>query len=301
MEGTIFNIQRYSLDDGPGMRTTVFLKGCPLKCLWCSNPESQDPAPMVSYRYTSCKKCGACMKSCPQKAIMMDEDGVHIDRAACDRCGTCVEVCMYEAMRWSGERVSVEKVMKTVLRDKLYYQTSGGGVTCSGGEILMQPDFVAEIFQRCHAEGIHTNADTCGYGTEEAVRKVMAHADLCYFDLKQLDPARHQAYTGVRNEVILKNLAIVLEMGVKTVIRVPLIPEHNADEESLRALAAYVQSLGPGVEQVCFLPYHSYGSNKYRMLDRVYPLESLRKLTQEEEDRAISILKAYNLACKVSK
>ncbi len=301
MEGTIFNIQRYSIQDGPGMRTTVFVKGCPLKCLWCSNPESQEPEPVISNRYTACKRCGKCVEICPQNAVELTEEGVSIRRPLCDKCGKCVDACFYDAMHWTGEVVTVDKVMKTVLRDKLYYETSGGGVTCSGGEILFQPDFVAEIFRRCRAEGIHTNADTCGFGTEEAVRKVMAEADLCYYDLKHMDPEKHREYTGVDNARILRNLELTLSLGVKVVIRVPLIPEHNADEENIRALASYVKGLGEGVDSVCFLPYHSYGANKYRMIGWHYPLEGLRKLTEEEIGRAVEIVGSFGLRASVSK
>ncbi len=301
MEGTIFNIQRYSIQDGPGMRTTVFVKGCPLKCLWCSNPESQEQEPVISNRYTACKKCGKCVQVCPRSAVELTEEGVSIDRSKCDGCGSCVDACFYDAMHWTGEVVTVDKVMKTVLRDKMYYETSGGGVTCSGGEILSQPDFVAEIFRRCREEGIHTNADTCGWGTEEAVRKVMAEADLCYYDLKHMDPEKHRTYTGVDNARILRNLELTLSLGVKTVIRVPLIPEHNADDENIRALAAYVKGLGEGVDSVCFLPYHSYGENKYRMIGRTYPLEGLRKLTEEELRRAVEIVEGFGLRATVSK
>ncbi len=301
MKGTIFNIQRYSIQDGPGMRTTVFVKGCPLRCLWCSNPESQSPEPVISNRYTACKRCGKCVSVCPQQAVELTEEGVRVLREKCVGCGACVEGCFYDAMHWTGEEVSVDQVMKTILRDKLYYETSGGGVTCSGGEILTQADFVAEIFRRCRAQGIHTNADTCGYGTEEAVRTVMAEADLCYYDLKHMDTEKHRAYTGVGNEEILRNLELTLSLGVRTVIRVPLIPEHNADEAHLRTLAAYVKGLGEGVESICFLPYHSYGANKYRMIDRVYPLEGLRKLTEEEIARAVEIAEGFGLKASVSK
>jgi len=300
MEGTIFNIQRYSLDDGPGMRTTVFVKGCPLKCLWCSNPESQDPHPIVSNRYTACKSCGKCVSSCPNGAITMSDDGVEIDREKCVGCGACVDACFYDAMHWTGEVITVDKVMKTILRDKLYYENSGGGVTCSGGEILMQPEFVAEIFRRCHEEGIHTNADTCGFGTEEAVRTVMEYADLCYFDIKHMDPEKHREYTGVSNEIILRNLRLVLSLGVKTVIRVPLIPEHNADEENLHALGRFVSTLGEKVDHVCFLPYHVFGENKYKMIGWTYPLHDLRKLTEEEKKAAMDIVGSYGVKCRMS-
>ncbi len=301
MEGTIFNIQRYSLDDGPGLRTTIFIKGCPLKCPWCSNPESQDPRPMVAYRYTSCKACGNCVRVCPQKAISLDGGGVHIDRSSCDRCGACVRGCVYEALRWSGESKTVEQLMKIVKRDKIYYQTSGGGVTCSGGEILGQPDFVAEIFRQCRAEGIHTCADTSGFGSEEAMRKIMEHTDLVYFDIKHMDASKHEEYTGVKNDAILRNLSVALEAGIPVVIRVPLIPEHNCGEENLRATEEYARSLGHGVDHVSLLPYHNYGANKYRMIDRSYPLEGLRRLSPEEENRAKEIMESYGLKCALSK
>ncbi len=300
-QGVIFNIQRYSLDDGPGMRTTVFLKGCPLSCLWCSNPESQDGAPMVSYRYTSCKACGSCAKACPKAAITLGSDGIHIDRALCDRCGACIKACVPQALRWSGELKTTEEIMKTVRRDKVYYQTSGGGVSCSGGEILAQADFVSEIFRLCREEGIHTCADTCGFGSQEAMRKVLKYSDLVYFDLKHMDSKKHFEYTGVGNEVIKQNLSLTLETGVPVVIRVPLIPEHNTDEENLRALAGVVKSLGGGGDHVSLLPYHNYGSNKYRMIDRSYPLEGLRRLTPEEEQSIKELIEACGLTCKISK
>ncbi len=160
MEGIVFNIQRYSIDDGPGVRTTVFFKGCPLSCLWCSNPESQNPQPEVTYRYTSCKRCGTCVEACPLGIITLEEDGVHIDRKACDKCYKCVEACVPEALRVSGDRMTVDEVFKVVGRDRDFYKVSGGGCTASGGEILMQADFVAELFRRCREESIHTCADT---------------------------------------------------------------------------------------------------------------------------------------------
>ncbi|MDR0838977.1 MAG: glycyl-radical enzyme activating protein, partial [Oscillospiraceae bacterium] len=151
--GTVFNIQRYSIDDGPGIRTTVFLKGCPLRCPWCSNPESQSAAPQLSYRYTSCKKCGRCAAACPNGAITLTEDGIVIDREKCVVCGTCVEACGDDALSIKGEEMTVAQVWKVIRRDAVYYETSGGGVTCSGGEILAQPEFVAEIFKKCREEG----------------------------------------------------------------------------------------------------------------------------------------------------
>jgi pyruvate formate lyase activating enzyme len=198
MEGTIFNIQRYSLDDGPGLRTTIFIKGCPLKCPWCSNPESQDPRPMVAYRYTSCKACGNCVRVCPQKAISLDGGGVHIDRSSCDRCGACVRGCVYEALRWSGESKTVEQLMKIVKRDKIYYQTSGGASPApaarfSGSRTLWR--------RSSGSAGRRAYIPAPTPAASEARRpcaKIMEHTDLVYFDIKHMDASKHEEYTGVK-------------------------------------------------------------------------------------------------------
>jgi len=300
MEGIVFNIQRYSIDDGPGVRTTVFLKGCPLKCLWCSNPESQSPQPELSYRYTACKRCGTCVRVCPNHAISLDESGVRIDRSLCRVCGTCVKECAAQALKISGQKMTVDEVMKVVKKDMDYYEASGGGITCSGGEILCQPDFVAELFRRCRELNIHTNADTSGFGPAEAMEKILSFSDLVFYDLKHMDPAAHKKLTGVSNEIILGNLAMAVEKGVPVVIRVPLIPEYNNSDENLRALAETVSRIAPNAP-VEFLPYHRYGANKYPMVGMRYQLEDLRTLTEEETNRAKEIVESYGLKCEVAK
>jgi len=300
MEGIVFNIQRYSIDDGPGVRTTVFLKGCPLTCLWCSNPESQNPMPEIIYRYTSCKKCGTCVKVCPEHAITLDEDGVHIDRKACTKCGKCVEACLHQALQMSGKKMTVDEVLNIVKRDMDYYEASGGGVTASGGEILVQADFVAELFRRCQELNIHTCADTSGYGSQEAMEKILEYSNLVYFDLKHMDPEEHKKLCGQSNELILRNLALVVAKGVPVVIRVPLIPGYNNSEENLRALAKTVVDITKDAP-VNLLPYHRYGANKYRMLDLKYQLEGVKEPTKEELEKAKSIIESYGLKCQISK
>jgi pyruvate formate lyase activating enzyme len=300
IEGIVFNIQRYSIDDGPGLRTTVFLKGCPLTCLWCSNPESQNPSPEVTYRYTSCKQCGTCVKVCPVQAVTLDEDGVHIDRKACTKCGECVNNCVPKALQMSGKKMTVDEVFKIVKKDADYYEASGGGVTCSGGEILMQPEFVAELFKRSREAGYHTCADTSGFGDPAAMEKILECADLVYFDLKHLDPAAHKKYTGVSNDLILKNLELVVKKGVPVVIRVPLIPGYNNSDENLKALAKTVSELAQSAP-VNILPYHRYGANKYRMIDMTYQLDNVPELTQDELDHARSIIESFGLKCDISK
>ncbi|SHI21684.1 pyruvate formate lyase activating enzyme [Sporobacter termitidis DSM 10068] len=298
--GIVFNIQRYSIDDGPGVRTTVFLKGCPLSCLWCSNPESQRGLPEITYRYTSCKRCGTCVQVCPAGAVTLDGGGVHIDRDACTLCEECVHHCVPEALKVSGKKMTVDEVFKVVKRDADYYEASGGGVTASGGEILAQADFVAALFRRCREAGYHTNADTCGFGDPAALCKILEYSDLVFFDLKHLDPAKHREYCGQSNELILDNLARVVKKGVPMVIRVPLIPGYNNSEDNLRALAETVKAAA-GDAPVNLLPYHRYGANKYRMVDMTYRLEDVPELTQEELNKAKAIIDSYGLACEISK
>jgi pyruvate formate lyase activating enzyme len=298
--GTVFNIQRYSVDDGPGIRSTVFLKGCPLRCPWCSNPESQSPYPQLSYRYTSCKRCGTCAEVCPHGALTLTDDGLQIDRDKCVACGACVAACPSDALKISGETMDEAKVWKTIRRDAVYYETSGGGVTCSGGEILSQPDFVAEIFKHCHDEGIHTCADTSGFGTPEALDKILEHTDLVYFDLKHVNPERHAELMGVPLEVILRNLRTVVSRGIELVIRVPLIPDYNNTPGDLEAMAALVAEIAPDA-LVNILPYHKYGASKYASVGMTYTLETLRENTPEELERAKAIFESHGQKCEVSK
>ena len=300
LEGIVFNIQRYSIDDGPGVRSTVFLKGCPLTCTWCSNPESQNPLPEVSWRYTSCKHCGTCAASCPEKAITLIGDDVIINRKACNLCGKCVEVCIPEALNISGKRMTVEEVFKVVKRDYDYYEASGGGVTASGGEILMQPEFVAALFKKCREEGIGTCADTSGFGDSEALKKILEYSDLVLFDLKHMDPEKHLQACGQSNELILSNLETAVKSSARIIIRVPLIPDFNTSDEALSAMAQAVVDKTRDAE-VDIMPYHRYGANKYRMIGKKYTLDELRELLQQEKSHAKEIFESYGLKCEVSK
>ena len=298
--GTVFNIQRYSIDDGPGVRTTVFLKGCPLTCLWCSNPESQNPAPEVSWRYTSCKQCGTCVGVCPSASITLDAGEIRVDRKKCDYCGKCVDMCVQEALSISGKPMTVEEVFKVIKRDYDYYEASGGGITASGGEILGQAGFVAALFQRCREESIGTCADTSGFGDPAALKRILEYSDLVLYDLKHMDPQEHKRACGQSNELILSNLEIALESGVEVIIRVPLIPDYNTSDEALTAIAQAVREKTCDAE-VNIMPYHSYGANKYRMIGKMYQLDDLRELMQQEKNRAKEIFESVGLKCEISK
>jgi len=298
-KGTVFNIQRYSIDDGPGVRTTVFVKGCPLRCKWCSNPESQSFKRQLCYRYTSCKRCGKCVAKCPEGAITMGEDGLIFDREKCILCGKCVKTCLYEAISISGQEMTAEEAVKVVLRDKDYYGAEGG-CTCSGGEILSQPDFVAAVFRLCHENGIHTNADTSGFGSKEALLKIMEHADMFYYDMKLLNPAKHKEYTAVDNQIILDNLRTVAASGKPISIRIPLIPGVNASEEDIHGFARTVKEICPDA-MVSLLPYHEYGKNKYHMIGMEYPMPAdTPSMTAEEKEKAVEIVKSYGLKVRIS-
>lgn len=294
----VFNIQRYSIDDGPGIRSTVFLKGCPLKCLWCSNPESQNPGPEVTHRDSVCSRCGRCMEVCDTGAVTVDGRGVHIDRKNCVRCGKCVEVCLPEALRFIGREMSVDEVFEEVARDMDYYRHSGGGVTVSGGEVLSQPDFAEALLKRCRNAGMHTCIDTSGYGDTAALNKILPHASLVLFDLKHADSDKHRELTGRGNELILKNLALVANRGVSVIIRVPVIPGYNDGDDEIAAIASIVTNMTKSAP-VNLMPYHGYGTGKYKMLDLEYKLGELARPTDAKLERAKRIIESLGLNCEI--
>lgn len=261
--GLVLNIQRYSLRDGPGIRTTVFLKGCPLDCWWCHNPESQEVGAEVLLADGRCIRCGQCKDACPHGL-----DGV------CARCGACVEACPTEARQLAGRRMTVAETMAEIRKDRMFHEDSRGGVTFSGGEPLMQFAFVYEMLGACRAEGIHAALDTCGFSPPQQFLAAAAKADLVLFDLKLIDAERHLQYTGVSNERILKNLAELGRIHENIWIRIPIIPGVNDDDADLAA-AAEIARHTPGVRQVCLLPYHRTGTHKLRRLGRPMRLDGV--------------------------
>jgi len=277
IKGFIFNIERFTLHDGPGIRTTVFLKGCPLNCVWCCNPESQSIAPQLAYFKEKCTACGRCLPLCPKGAISSGEKDqpVILNFALCDGCGNCVPACIPGALVMMGEEKTASEIVGVVKRDLPFYLRSGGGVTLSGGEPLAQPVFSAEILRLCKAERIHTAIQTCGYATQADIDRVLPTLDLVIFDLKHMDAAAHQKLTGKSNQLILENLKYINSQKKEIVIQIPLIPGMNDSEENLAASFQLAQSL-KYVSGVSLLAYHALGQSKYSRIGRSYGLSDLR-------------------------
>ncbi len=274
--GLVFNIQRFSVDDGPGIRTTVFLKGCPLRCVWCHNPEGivARPEPMVDEE--QCIHCDQCLDVCPTGYVAVaDEQRLREDPTVrCLRCGLCVDACPTEARRMSGSFMEVDDVLHEVLRDRIYFDDSGGGVTFSGGEPLSQPWFLNALLRACRREGLSAAVDTCGYCRREDLLEAAPLVDLFLFDLKVLDEKKHQLYTGVSISPILENLKALAEVHENVWIRIPVVPGWNDDRENLVATAEIASAL-PSVRKVQLLPYHSTGTHKERKLGRKPSLQSV--------------------------
>lgn len=254
--GNIYDIQRFSIHDGPGIRTTVFFKGCPLRCLWCGNPESIPREPSLSYMSGSCIGCGACFEVCPADALAPDADGkAVVDRARCTRCGACAEACYPKALEIVGRTATVEEVLDVVLRDKAYYDSSDGGLTLSGGEPLMQPDFAKSLLAEAKAHGLHCCVETSGYAIWGSIRPLAPLVDLWLYDVKETDSRLHEKFVGKPNDLVLANLRRLHDDGAEILIRCPMIPQHNARGEFLDQLATLALSL-PKIQGVQLLPYY---------------------------------------------
>jgi len=284
-QGSIFDIQRYSLHDGPGIRTLVFLKGCPLRCLWCSNPEGQTALPELMWMEHNCIRCGKCQALCPEGALSETGDGQKvINREACTLCGICAENCYADAMQMVGRYVSVEEVLKEVERDRTFYAQSGGGITLGGGDPLAQPQFAAKLLKESKDRGLNTVVETAGYAPWKTLENLSDCVDLFLYDIKVMDPEKHEAYTGVSNEPILQNAQRLSDLGVPILVRVPVIPGYNDSEENIRLTRLFAEKLksSQGVE---LLPYHMLGTTKYRRLNREYPLAEVRPPSDEDMER----------------
>ncbi len=268
--GLVLNIQRYCLHDGPGIRTTVFLKGCPLRCAWCHNPESQASHPELMYFSSLCVGCGRCAEVCPAGCHVFSEDGLHrYHPESCVGCGRCAEVCLSKALELKGREMTASEVLAEVMKDASFFENSGGGMTVSGGEPLFQPDFLLELLQDAKARGLHTAIETSGFGKAEELRRIAPYVDLFLYDDKLTDPELHRRWTGGAQEVVLQNLELLNELGAKVILRCPIIPGVNDQEEHYRGIEALAASL-EAVIGVEYEPYHDYGRSKAEALGRRY-------------------------------
>lgn len=299
----IFNIQSYSIHDGPGIRVTVFIKGCPLRCLWCANPESNLATPQLMFYANKCTGCGRCVGACPQKAISLGEkDGKILaitDRSLCTDCGACAEICPAEARELAGKTMSVAEVLKKVLRDRLFMESSGGGVTLSGGEPLMHPDFSEALLKAAKAEGLHTAIESCSFASREVVDRVFRHVDLGLLDIKHMDSESHRKLTGVPNEPILENLIYIRKvLGVPVMISLPVIPGYNDSPENISATARFVaEELGRDVK-IRLLPYHRLGESKNESLGKGMEL-SIQVPDDEHMQSLKAIVESFGLYAQI--
>jgi pyruvate formate lyase activating enzyme len=298
VEGTVIDIQRYSLEDGPGVRTSVFLKGCPLRCGWCCNPESQRVSPELMFWTANCLACGACLDVCASEARSLTAGGLEWDRARCNRCGECVEICPAHAMVWSGRLRSAGDVIQEVLRDAPFYE-DGGGLTLTGGEPTLQPAFARALLCLAKAEHLDTAIETTGNAPWESLAALLPYVDLWLFDVKHLDSQVHRRYTGLGNELILSNLRKLAGLGAPIRVRVPLIPEVNLTEENLRQTAAFAEALGGAVRSVDLLPFHKLGTAKYQALGRT-PLWPDPNLLSDDRVRwAAEQMRPYKIKVRI--
>ena len=300
--GVVFNIQRFSIHDGPGIRTTVFLKGCPLHCGWCSNPESERVSPEIITRDVKCIRCGKCVKACSQQAITVLENTRTIQWEKCNYCMKCAEVCPSGAIGRAGEYMTVARVIDTVGRDAGFYGRTNGGMTLSGGEPLVQWQFALELLQAAKRRGLHTALDTTGYADWETLDEILKFTDLVLYDVKHLNSARHQEATGVPNERILDNLRkTVAKPGVKVWVRHAVIPQFSDSEDELEELCKLVLTLKPPVEKISLLPYHKFGELKYAARGKVYPWKGIPVMTEEQVGRLKKLVESHGIKVDVGR
>jgi pyruvate formate lyase activating enzyme len=299
MDGSIIDIKRFTLHDGQGIRSTLFLKGCGLRCAWCQNPEGLQAAINLWYLETQCIRCGVCVESCPNEALQTDTEGhpfIRINRRRCTKCGTCVAACPTTALSFDGRSISAADAAETLLRDVEFYRQSGGGVTISGGDPLIQPDFTIEVLSRCKEEGVHTAIETCLFGEYEALERFIPFTDLFIVDLKLADSTMHLQYTHQPNEVIKRNYAALARRGVELLTRIPMIPGITATESNVAALARFIREVNPGgkVELINFNPL---ARNKYELMNKSTEfLDGMAPLAAAELEALGGILQSEGLS-----
>ena len=291
----IFDVKRYAINDGPGIRITIFLKGCPLSCPWCHNPESISREVQKMYTESKCIGSQACVESCTQSALTLTPDGIITNIDVCNLCGDCAKVCPTKAMEMSGELMSVEQIMKFIKKETLLMDQSDGGVTFSGGEPLMHHKFLIQLLDACGEEGIHRCVDTSGFASTKVMLEVAKRTEHFLYDLKMMDSIRHKSYTGVPNERILENLILLADIGKDLNIRIPLIHGVNDDEENIQESASFIAALPGNKKMVNILPYHNVAAKKYEKLGGMYVEGTMAEPDTDRQEQILSTFKGHGI------
>lgn len=296
----IFNIQKCSIHDGDGIRTLVFLKGCPMECLWCANPESQSYKAEIMESQALCIECGVCQQVCPESAIPSSSNGYKIDRSLCTDCFKCTEHCYAESKVIVGKDYSIEELFDEIEKDRPFYSMSGGGVTFSGGEPLTHPVFLREITKKCHENGINVVVESCGYGIYDEFKEALPYIDSMFLDIKHIDSNIHKDLTGKGNELIFENIKRIAEYGIPITARTPIVPGYNDSPENIIGISEFISTI-PGITEYELLAYHNLGESKYNSLGRPYDLKGVQSPSDEEMRDLVKcanqILQDYNKKC----
>lgn len=298
MESLVFNIQKYSIHDGNGIRTTIFFKGCPMKCKWCHNPESQSYEPIIMHNAEKCTNCRSCVEKCPQDAIRYEDGKIKTSNEKCNFCEKCVDTCINNAREKAGKNYSVEEIMKEIEKDKMFYEQSKGGVTLSGGEVMTQDmDYIVTILKKCHRMGYSVNIDTCGHAGFENFEKVLPYVDTFLYDIKHMDDEIHKVITGQGNFMVLDNLRKLSEKGAKINIRMPLVEGVNSDDKNIDKTIEFLKSIN--VEKINLLPYHNTGKSKYERMGLAYEGDVYEAPDNERMESIRAKFQANNFSAKI--